>query len=89
MIWEAPVDNGGTPITDYQIWCDSGTGGALALVGSSLNQQEYTTGSTLTTGLTYRCKIRATNYIGTGPDSDIVALISAAPPEAPTQPNKY
>lgn len=38
---------------------------------------------TLTTGGTYRFKVKAINYIGAGPESAIATLTSAAPPDPP------
>lgn len=35
--WNAPTDNGGTSITDYQVLWDEGSGGSFAVIGSSLN----------------------------------------------------
>jgi hypothetical protein len=43
----------------------------------------------MTTGLEYKFKVRAVNYIGAGLESDVVTLISAGPPEAPDKPYKF
>ena len=84
--WTAPADNGGTPITDYQVFWDSGVGGAYTLLGNSLNTLEYTPSYTLNTGYTYRFKVKAVNYIGVGPESASVSVIAASYPDEPTAP---
>lgn len=87
--FSGPSDNGGSPITDFQVWWDAGSGGSFSLAGSSLNLLEFTTSANLVTGATYRFKVRATNHIGVGLDSDVTALLSAAAPEAPEKPYKF
>lgn len=89
IVWTAPTDDGGTPIFDYQILWDQGTGGSFVSLGSSSNELEFTPNYVLVTGYTYRFKVRAINFIGTGADSLIVSLISASPPDAPTKPLLY
>jgi hypothetical protein len=87
--WSEPADNGGTPITDYQILWDEGLGGSFVNLGSTLNQQEFTPEEDLITGDTYRFKIKAVNYMGTGSESDVISLISASVPDAPEKPFLY
>jgi hypothetical protein len=89
IVWTAPTDNGGTPIFDYQVLWDQGTGGSFVSLGSSSNQLEFTPNYVLITDYTYRIKVRAINYMGTGSDSAIVSLISASGPDAPTAPLLY
>jgi len=84
--WTAPADNGGTPITDYQVFWDSGEGGAYTLLGNSLNTLEYTPSYTLNTGYTYRFKVKAVNYIGVGPESASLSVIAASYPDEPAAP---
>ena len=81
IAWQAPADNGGTPITDYQVLWDAGIGGAFVSLGSSLNTTEFLPSYSLVTGSTYKFKVRALNYIGTGPESSSVSVIAASPPD--------
>ncbi len=81
IAWLAPADTGGTPITDYQVLWDAGLGGAFVSLGSSLNIREFTPGYSLVTGSTYKFRVRALNYIGTGPESSSVSIIAASPPD--------
>jgi titin len=86
IAWTAPTDDGGTPITDYQVLWDSGLGGAFVSLGSSINSLEFTPSYTLVTGYTYKFKVRAINYIGTGPESNSVSVIAASTPDTPPKP---
>ena len=89
IAWTAPSDIGGTPITDYQVLWDAGLGGAFVSLGSSLNTLEFTPSYTLVTGYTYKFKVRALNYIGTGPNSLSVSIIAASTPDQPSTPSLY
>jgi hypothetical protein len=68
---------------------DEGTGGSFVSAGSTLNHVDFTPSWEMTTGLEYKFKVRAVNYIGAGLESDVVTLISAGPPEAPDKPYKF
>lgn len=59
--WTVPTDNGGTPITDYLVMWDEGSGGSFVQAGQSLNQLEFTPAQELITGQSYRFKVRAVN----------------------------
>ena len=87
--WTAPSDDGGTPIFDYQVLWDQGTGGSFVSLGSSSNSLDFTPPYELITGQTYRFKVRAINYIGAGSDSEAVSIISATGPDIPTAPYLY
>lgn len=78
--WTTPADNGGTPITDFNVYWDEGTGGSFEFVATSMNMLSYTkTG--LTAGGTYRFKVTALNAIGEGADSPIGSIIAATVPD--------
>ena len=81
--WNAPTDNGGDPIDDYEVYWDSGLGGgSFFTLGSSSGLTEFTK-SGLEEGKAYRFKISAENYIGEGPQSVEVTLIAATVPDQP------
>ena len=63
--------------------------GSFTSLGSSLNLMEFAPAQLLTAGLTYRFKIRAVNYIGTGPDSNVISLIAASIPDTPQRLYSY
>ena len=67
--WEAPLDDGGDPIDDYNVYWDDGVGAGSSffLLGSSSGQTEFTKAGIETPGSAYRFKVTAINYIGEGP----------------------
>jgi hypothetical protein len=58
-----PASNGGSDITSYLAQCTSTDGGTGR---SSTGPASPLTVGSLSTGKTYRCRVRATNAIGTG-----------------------
>jgi len=86
IIWTPPQDNGGTPISDYIVYWDAGTGGQFVSLGSSQYANIYTPPYTLITGNLYTFKVLAVNYIGTGPASGTVSVIAANYPGQPSAP---
>ena len=66
----APVSDGGSPVTGYEVLCTSTNGGAPAA-------QTVSTGPLvvdgLTTGASYRCRVRAVNAVGASPWSTSTA----------------
>jgi predicted phage tail protein len=79
LTWTAPADNGGSPITGYQIWRSTGTGAAsqLATVGASTRIYNDTSG---TEGTNYTYYVKAVNAIGAGAQSNA----QTAAPEGPS-----
>lgn len=49
--WEEAVFNGGKPVLEFSIWFDQANGNFIELASTS--DTDYTTGVTLTSGLTY------------------------------------
>src|SRR5437879_13838551 len=68
LSWQAPSNNGGSPITNYKIYrsSSSGTEGLLITIG---NLTSYTN-TGLASGHTYFYKVAAVNGIGTSPQSN-------------------
>lgn len=62
---------------------DQGLGGSFVNLGLTGGSRQFTSVDTLITGRTYKFKVKAINYIGTGPESEIGYLVSAAPPDPP------
>src|SRR2546426_870701 len=81
LSWQAPSNNGGSPITNYKIYrsSSSGTEGLLITIG---NVTSYTN-----TGLasvhTYFYKVSAVNSIGTSPQSNEASATTLTMPSAP------
>ena len=84
--WTAS-NNGGSGITDYEVWWNGGgTGpatGKLTNIGSSATTYQVTG---LNAGTFYRFAIKAINIVGTSDASDETELIAATIPEAPGTP---
>src|SRR5437879_3313675 len=81
LSWQAPGNNGGSPITNYKIYrsSSSGTEGFLTTVG---NVTSYTD-SGLASGHTYFYKITAVNAIGTSHQSNEASATTFNIPSAP------
>jgi predicted phage tail protein len=82
LTWNAPSDDGGSPITSYNMWRGTTPGGEV-LITSVGNALTFTcTGRT--NGVTYYFKITAVNAIGDGPPSNEASATPMAVPYAPT-----
>ena len=83
--YDAIEEDGGSPITNYNIYIDDGNDGAFGNPINNGNSLTYNTSAlSLTTGLTYRFKYSANNTHGEGEISDEVAILLAELPGAPT-----
>nr|MDO8112337.1 PQQ-binding-like beta-propeller repeat protein [Candidatus Sigynarchaeota archaeon] len=74
LFWQAPVSNGGFPITNYAIYRGTVPGGETLYI-TVANTTSYTD-TNVTNGQTYYYKISAINEIGNGP---IMGSINATP----------
>lgn len=85
LVWNAPADDGGSDITDYQVWWDRGT--------NSWEQAELTTStatsytkSGLSAGNEYKFYVKAVNVVGTSDASSTTTIMAATVPNAPSTP---
>lgn len=76
VMWDAPADNGGAPVTAYTV--TSSPGGA----GCETVALECTV-TGLTNGTAYRFRVRATNVAGSGPLSEFSNVVTPARIAAP------
>jgi hypothetical protein len=60
--WEQGLANGGTPVIDYRLWYDQGTGNYVELASGITNLYYLVT--TLTMGQTYKFKVDSRNSYG-------------------------
>jgi len=81
LSWQAPADDGGSPITGYRIYRgpSSGTETFLVEVGAVLAYTDLG----LTNGVTYFYQVAALNAFGEGPRSAEVSATPATVPDAP------
>jgi titin len=83
VTFNMPADNG-SPITSYTATCTGGAFVPVSVKGPS--SPIVVTG--LTNGTTYKCRVKATNGVGTGPASpESLSVVPAAVPDAPPRPS--
>jgi hypothetical protein len=83
--WSVPLDNGGTPVTDYKIYWNTGIdNNAFGLLSSTtLGFITYTHQANITAGSFYEFKVVAINAIGDSAFSVKLRVIAASVPGAP------
>lgn len=81
LSWSTPAD-GGSPITGYQVWRGTSSGGESLL--TSLGVQGTYVDSAVVTGTTYWYQVLAVNAIGPGPKSNELSARLIIAPSAPT-----
>ncbi len=86
LAWSAPSSNGGSPITNYQVYRGM-TSGQLSLLATLPNVLSYTD-SAVTNGQTYYYQVTAVNAVGEGPRSNEASdQASAMPVAGPSVPD--
>lgn len=76
--WNAPFDDGGDKISDYNVYWDYGLGGGSFFpLGSSMGQTQFTKSGLSPAGSKYRFKITAINRVGEGSQSTEIMIIAA------------
>jgi len=80
--WTAPAFNGGSPITNYNVYISTTETGTYSLIASPSGLTYTDTG--LTNGQTYWYKVSAINAIGEGANCSAVSATPYTVPNAPT-----
>lgn len=83
VAFNPPANNGGSAITSYRAQCLSPNGGTARTLDGSASPITFTN---LSPGTSYKCRVRATNAIGSSSYSAYSATVNlpAAAPERPT-----
>jgi hypothetical protein len=79
--WTEGVSNGDTPVIDYAVYYDQGTGDFVEL-DSAVTQTEYVL-SSITPGVTYSFMVTARNTVGSSLNSDALSILGAKVPDSP------
>lgn len=82
FVWSEGAQNGGTPVFEYRISMDSGSGFEILTTVTSLEHTE--TG--LTFGQIYKFYVEAHNAFDYSVASETISILCAAEPEQPAQP---
>jgi titin len=93
VTWAAldPSLNGGSAVTGYELWGDSGAGGALAYLAAVSAGLTRAVTTPVTAGNPYKYAVKAVNVHGAGPLGATLEVVAAALPGPPTnlQPVTY
>lgn len=84
LSWTDGPSNGGTVIIDYEVYYDQG-GSTFVQVEDGITQRQSTT-TGLTSGTTYKLKVRARNSVGYGPFSTEISILAAQVPDQIAEP---
>jgi fibronectin type 3 domain-containing protein len=85
LTWDAPGDNGGSPITYYHIYRGTSPD-QLSQYDSVGGDARAYTDSGVTNGQTYWYRVSAENDVGEGPWSNLASATPEAPPSPPGPP---
>ena len=77
LAWTAPADNGGSAITNYNVYRSTTETGTYSLIASPTDTTYTDTG--LTNGQTYWYKVGAVNVVGEGAQSPAVSVLVPQP----------
>jgi len=91
LVWNAPTNDGGSPITGYKIDVKTGTGEYVTLKDNTGSTARTYTHAERTPGTTYTYKVYAINSVGTsGPSIEALATptVISTPPVTKTKPSQ-
>ena len=82
LSWVAPISNGGSPVTGYDLYRATSSGGESQATPIGVGGTSYTD-SGLSNGTTYYYEVAAVNSLGVGQDSTEVSVTPATTPGPP------
>ena len=83
LTWTAPANNGGEPVSSYNIYQGTSSGGETLLQNTASTATTFTS-TGLTNGTTYYFEVTAVNSVGESLSSNEVSATPAVVPGAPT-----
>jgi hypothetical protein len=83
--WTPASFDGGSPVIDYQVSWDQGTG-SFVILQSGVLTASYTTTVTLTPGNTYAFKVKSRNLVGFSVASSSLTVLAAQISDVPAAP---
>ena len=86
LTWSDGSNNGGTPVIDYRVSFNGGSGSVYTTIESNIVTLPYIAVS-LTPGTTYSFIVQSRNAFGYSPFSASVEILAAQPPDRPTAPS--
>jgi hypothetical protein len=83
--WLAGVSDGGSPVIDYRVWFDQSMD-SWVQIATSWTQKSFTTTylQPVTPGNYYKFKVEARNAVGYSDESEVLIMLAAIIPGAPT-----
>ncbi len=78
LSWNAPADDGGSPITDYKVEYSNDGGSSWLTFDDGIGSGTTATVTSLTNDNTYSFRVSATNLAGEGDASDVMTATPAA-----------
>lgn len=86
LTWSDGSNNGGTPVIDYRVSFNGGSGSVYTTIESNIVTLPYIAVS-LTPGTTYSFQVQSRNAFGYSPFSASVEILAAQPPDQPAAPS--
>jgi hypothetical protein len=78
LVWNEGAENGGTAIIDYQVSYDQGLGtDTYSILASGITDVKYSVMVGVTSGSTYKFKVKARNSFGLSDYSASVSILAA------------
>jgi hypothetical protein len=76
--WYSPANNGGSPVIDYRVSWDQGTGNYVVLA-TGITTTYYTTTATLSANTYYSFKVESRNAVGYSTSfSNVIRILNAS-----------
>ena len=87
LAWEKPADDGGQAISGYILEMNSSGSSEWNVVYNGVGHPTVLSynATGLSSGITYRFRVKAANFVGNSSESDVASFIAADAPSAPGQ----